>query len=495
MSSHISLLRLLSPAQLRALLGALVLLLFAGTAATTAYAQSAGAVAPHAVTFDKVVEYVNLEVSEAKILRLIDSSPTKFVLGEDQVRILREAGASPAILEAMQKQGQVVAPSSDVTDFVLILDASGSMNDRLADGSSKWQAAQRAAADLVRSVPEGRKLSLIVYGRDAQRKCQAIDVVKPLSVLERNDKQELVRYLEALKAVGHTPIANSLKVAGRELEASTGLASIVLITDGMESCHGDPAAEAARLLARFPNLRGGINVIGFCLGDKEARQVEAIAKAGHGEYYDAQTAGELVASVRKVERAVIKAPVVEVVVEEVNLEAISPIVRLLIEQLSDRDIDVRKAAASALRDRKAVEAVPALTKLILKGEIDTGLWWDADRDEAIKTIVALAPQKAAGVLAAMLQNESGKLRTWAAEAVADHKVTDALPAVEARLLSLTDNDVTNYAINGAVEPNALLDALQKLTPDRMGPMLVQVIRNNRSANAKVWATEKLRYVK
>jgi len=99
-----------------------------------------------AVTFEKVLELLELEVKEAKLLSLIEQSPTTFVLGEEQVRILEQAGATDAVIAAMQKKGSTITPGSDISEFVVILDCFGSMKDQIAGGSTKWQALAKVIA-------------------------------------------------------------------------------------------------------------------------------------------------------------------------------------------------------------------------------------------------------------------------------------------------------------------------------------------------------------
>lgn len=454
------------------------------------YAQGAE---PVVATYDKVLEYIKLEVKETKIIELIEASPTAFVLSAEQVDALRTAGASDELLAAIAKKTAAatqVTAGNDVTEFVLILDCSGSMNDALPDGGSKWQAARQAAIDLVTSVPEGRKLSLIVYGRDAERQCQSVDLVRPLTPLTPTDRAGLVTFIRSLRAVGHTPIARSLHMAGEQLESATGMASVVLITDGMESCHADPAAEAAQLVTRFKNLTS-VNVVGFCLGEKESSQVAGIAKAGKGEFFDSKSAVQLTASIRQIQHKIVRAKIAE---EEVNLETLSPIDRLLIEQLSDTSMDVREAAARGVLERKVTAAVPALAKLILTAPWGAGLDNDMDRHRAIQAVMGLAPEKAGDILGEALSVEPYKTRVWAATAILGHNVRDAAPAVEARLLAMGEDDVNPARINGADEANALFQDLRELAPERVEAVMVQLIKSP-SAHKRAWATSKIQELK
>jgi len=231
---------------------------------------------------------------ESAVLKKLEESPTQFTLDANQAKELTEAGASPELLEALQ--GRRVALGSDVTDYALILDCSGSMNDKTRDGKTKIEAARQTAVQLIKDIPNGKHLTFIVYGhkrgRTAEEGCQAVEVVCDRLELSDDRKDRLAAEIGKLKAVGHTPIALSLHKAGEALAKAEGLSEVVLITDGMETCHGNPAAEAAQL-ARTLQLMDGVNVIGFDIDPKERDAVKKIAQEGKGKYYDAKTAKEL----------------------------------------------------------------------------------------------------------------------------------------------------------------------------------------------------------
>jgi len=104
--------------------------------------------------------------------------------------------------------------------------------------------------------------------------------------LNEAGRSELVATIAALKPTGATPIALSLKTAGDELAKNKALCGVVLLTDGLESCKGDPAAEAAALVARL-NVSFGVNVVGFGVKPEENAALKSIADKGNGKYYAA----------------------------------------------------------------------------------------------------------------------------------------------------------------------------------------------------------------
>ena len=285
-----------------------------------ALSMSQLAIAQTTVTVDKVIELLELEVKEEKIIALLEGSPTQFTLGEDQIAKLKKAGASEKVIAAMQKKGQKAGSGSDVAEFIVILDASGSMNDAGSDGS-KWKAAQQAAVDIIESIPNGRKLALIVYGHKKEDGCQAVEVLRPLSALRASDKSDVAGKIMKIRAVGNTPIALSLQAAMKELQkGGEGLSQVVLITDGLETCKGDPAAEAKKLAAMQKASR--VDVIGYSLNDKESKAVAAIAESGNGKYYDAKSIKDLTDSVKAVKKSISEGADRA---ETTNMEAAEPV--------------------------------------------------------------------------------------------------------------------------------------------------------------------------
>ena len=79
---------------------------------------------------------------------------------------------------------------------------------------------------------------------------------------------------------------------------------VVLISDGIETCEGDPCKVAADLVAKGLNVR--VHVVGFDVDADAREQLQCIAEAGNGMYFDAQSAQALQQAVIEV-RAVAQA--------------------------------------------------------------------------------------------------------------------------------------------------------------------------------------------
>jgi Mg-chelatase subunit ChlD len=253
------------------------------------------------VTFQSLVQLLRTGQSEAEILKLLELSPldVSFVLGDSQRADLQKMRVSDEFVDAVQKLLEKRKPVAvtDVTDLMLILDASGSMLEKTKDGVTKMQAAKKAIGELINAFPAGRRLGLIVYGADAGRECKSVDVIRPLSEFDDAARDQLNQYISRLEPKGHTPIARALETATAEMASVSGLSRVVLITDGMETCHGDPVKAASDLAA---HTKAQLDVIGFGLKPAESEAVDKIARAGRGKYYDAQTAEKLRTDLRQV---------------------------------------------------------------------------------------------------------------------------------------------------------------------------------------------------
>jgi hypothetical protein len=254
-----------------------------------------------AITYEDISKLLQLGIKEDAILERLKKSPTVFVFDAAQLKELHELGASESLIAALKGQRKAETATAEITDLAYILDCSNSMNEKTTEGATKMETARKVVADLIRKTPEGLYVTFIVYGHDRQQGCKAVKIARELSELDASGKEALASMIGGLKAVGSTPIALALETAGKELAKNNSYCGIVLITDGMESCHGKPA-EVAALLAQNPKLSFGINVIGFDVKPEERAGVEEIAKAGHGTYYHADSAAkfaEVVQTLRK----------------------------------------------------------------------------------------------------------------------------------------------------------------------------------------------------
>ena len=175
--------------------------------------------------------------------------------------------------------------------ILLIMDASGSMNARLPNGETRMAVAQRAVKGVASFIPAEAQLSLRLYGAQspkAEKNCQDTNLAVPFGPAGASGAA-ITATVDAALAQGYTPIAYSLEQAANDFAADAKERVIVLVSDGKETCEGDPTVAARALAAK------GITVhtVGFIVDTAARGQLQAIAKATGGTYFDAPVGPEL----------------------------------------------------------------------------------------------------------------------------------------------------------------------------------------------------------
>jgi Ca-activated chloride channel family protein len=172
-------------------------------------------------------------------------------------------------------------------DSILILDASGSMWGQI-NKEAKIAIAKRVMGDVIAKTPADRRLGLIAYGHRREGDCADIEEVAPLGT----DRAAIKATVEKLNAKGKTPMTNSVKLAAEKLQYTKNKATIVLVSDGIETCAPDPCAAAAALEAAGADLT--VHVVGFDVSEENAQaQLRCIAENTGGKFISASNATEL----------------------------------------------------------------------------------------------------------------------------------------------------------------------------------------------------------
>ena len=197
------------------------------------------------------------------------------------------SGAPWAAIASASGDDAAKAETPASSNLLFILDASGSMWGRV-DGEPKIVVAKEVMSRLVRQLPADAKAGLIAYGHRRKGDCMDIESLVALGPLDRD---AMIKQVEGLNAKGMTPITASVKQAIEQLRQAEQSASVVLVSDGLESCGGDPC-EAVRA-ARQSGVDFRLHVVGFDLGDTDTEQLRCMADAGGGRFFSASNADEL----------------------------------------------------------------------------------------------------------------------------------------------------------------------------------------------------------
>lgn len=174
------------------------------------------------------------------------------------------------------------------TSTMIILDSSGSMRAKTKDGKTRMAAAKKAIRDYVAHSPSStEKLGLMVYGQagsnrrsDRAISCKKIKTVKPIGEL---NKDNVADALAPYSPRGWTPLASSLKDAAKQFKDNGAVNRVIVVTDGIEECGGNPKAEARLLRRSGLNVRIDVVGLGVHRGNGAA-QLGSVAKVAGGTF-------------------------------------------------------------------------------------------------------------------------------------------------------------------------------------------------------------------
>ncbi len=200
-------------------------------------------------------------------------------------------GARYGSLRVLSSKTARLSPNSGV---LVILDASGSMWQKL-DDRFRIEIAREALVKLVsETIPAGIPFALRAFGQKEPRSCRT-DLEIPLGPLDSAAAIATINAIEP-QELSKTPIAASLAKVGEDLGSVSGERVVVLVTDGEETCEGDPEAAIGRLIASGIDVR--VNIVGFAIDEYALRKTfESWAEQGNGTYLDAQNADDLAGAI------------------------------------------------------------------------------------------------------------------------------------------------------------------------------------------------------
>lgn len=216
-------------------------------------------------------------------------------------------------------------------EVIFILDASNSMNIPF-QGTPRIEWAKDALSTLMRELPRELSFGLIVFGHRISRKqeaesCRDVEWALRVSRHGTEERERIITWIEGIEAKGKTPLAYALSVAMEE--APRGPCRVILVTDGMETCGGDPVAKAREIRA----WGCVVDVVGLAVKPEEEEALRGIASAGGGRYWKADELGNLIAILRGLVVAPVR-PAAPPIPPELACYGVDPkIVALLVKYL------------------------------------------------------------------------------------------------------------------------------------------------------------------
>lgn len=180
-----------------------------------------------------------------------------------------------------------IAQSGNPQKILFILDASGSMAGKIGS-NTKIQVAKETMGKLADKIADDASVGLIAYGHRSASDCNDIQTLIPISAF---DKAKFTATVKALTIKGKTPIAKSVNQALALIRGINDPVTIILLTDGLETCEGN-ACDAIKG-AKAAGVKITMHVVGLGIAEKDLSSLECIAQAGGGQYFPANNAEEL----------------------------------------------------------------------------------------------------------------------------------------------------------------------------------------------------------
>jgi hypothetical protein len=183
-------------------------------------------------------------------------------------------------------------PTKTRKNLEIILDASGSMKTLMGPKQTRWGVALETLGKVLNALPDDFNVGLRMYGHrelsTSPKTCTDSELVVPVRKL---DRKGILARANLFKPKGETPLVYSALQAPGDLKALGG-GTVILITDGEESCKGDPVKAAAELKASGLDIR--LNIVGFALKNPQTQKdLAGFSQATGGLFYSAENGAGL----------------------------------------------------------------------------------------------------------------------------------------------------------------------------------------------------------
>ena len=170
---------------------------------------------------------------------------------------------------------------------IIILDASGSMWGKVP-GGVKIDIAKKVIAELVPTIADGVEIGLMAYGHRKKGDCEDIELLVPPGA---GNRDAILKAVQAIVPKGKTPLCDSVLMAANYLKFGEKKASVILVSDGIETCGKDPCAVGAQLAAQ--GIDFVCHVVAFDIAREKNAGLDCLSSETGGLYLEAKDADGL----------------------------------------------------------------------------------------------------------------------------------------------------------------------------------------------------------
>ncbi|RDW18004.1 vWA domain-containing protein [Oceanobacillus chungangensis] len=198
------------------------------------------------------------------------------------------------------KTEEEIANEPESGKAIILLDASSSMLLPV-DNQIKMDVAKEAVLRFGETIGQDSDISLVVYGHkgsesaaDKKLSCTGIEELYPMGAY---DEAAFEKSLATFDSKGYTPLAGAIEKAMEMSKNFTENVTVYIVSDGVETCDGDPVQVATDFVKEYETRT--VNIIGFNVDQDAEAQLKQVSDAGNGEYFAANNADELKTTIEK----------------------------------------------------------------------------------------------------------------------------------------------------------------------------------------------------
>lgn len=280
----------------------------------------------------------------------------------------RKAFATTLFVTLISLAGTMKALADTAT--VLVFDASGSMWNPMEDGATRIEIARDVIEGYFNERNAEEPVAVLAYGHRRRGDCADIETVAELG---EHTPRYLTEKIRNLNPQGMTPLTASMQKAFDLIPRAAESADIILVTDGLENCSGDPCALAAEMAESGVNVRA--HVVGFGMTEAEVATLACVAEQTGGQMFHANSGEELASALGAV-----------VELQEMPVRAALPEIEISGPETTPAGAEFIVEWTDVIRGQDIVTIVPAGAAEDAKGD------WRRVRD--MRSTVLVAPGEA-----------------------------------------------------------------------------------------------------
>ncbi|TGN20509.1 VWA domain-containing protein [Leptospira idonii] len=152
------------------------------------------------------------------------------------------------------------------------------MTEKL-NGRTRMEIAKEQMTQVLSGLPKDSEVGFVAYGNRIAG-CNSARLYHPI---QRGGASAVIGKLYGVVPAGSTPIANTLEIVGEYILSENKETDIIFISDGVESCEGDPLAVLHALKTRGKKFN--LQIMGIAIDSKGEEDFAKLAAIGNGKYY------------------------------------------------------------------------------------------------------------------------------------------------------------------------------------------------------------------